>query len=258
MEHRPDKKPRTEDDGMPASAVAAPPSAESVEPPDKSSQLAENWGDGMDWKQMDHMTRLRYLTPRVIVTGSSSNPETSFFDRLPKAVRIPISATRQAEMAYASECATTDVAAFFKVLEEDDMVDRKLQKDQADDERDDDGSSDGAEFYSPTDGDGHMTYTCNWNGLTKDEAIKFVKSLPMHLTFMAGFFAEGKSESTRCYCPCSKVSQQWRVAAGVTVVGLGFQCKSFDAPSGLLDHLRSKRDPLHHGILTYVNGLYPN
>ena len=243
---------------MPASAVAAPPSAESVEPPVKFFQLAENWGDGMVWKEMDHMTRLRFLTPRVIETGRSSRPETSFFHRLPKAVFIPISATREAEMANASECAMTDVAAYFKVEEEADVVDRKLQKEQEDDERDDDGSSDGSEFYSPTDGDGHVTYTCRWNGkLTKDEAVEFVKRLPMHLTFMAGFFAEGKSESTRCYCPCSKLSQQWRDAAGVTVVGLGFQCKSFDAPSGLLDHLRSKRDPLHHGILTYVNGLYP-
>jgi hypothetical protein len=61
----------------------------------------------------------------------------------------------------------------------------------------------------------------------------------------------------RCYCPCSKLPQQWRDAAGVTVNGLGFQCKTFVAPSGLLDHLRSKRDPLHHGVLTYVNALYP-
>jgi hypothetical protein len=243
---------------MPASAVAAPPSAESVEPPVKFFELAENWGDGMLWKDMDHTTRLRFLTPRVIETGRSNRPDTSFFRHLPKAVSIPISATRETEMANASECAMTDVAAYFKVLEEDDVVDRKLQKEQANDERDDDGSSDGAEFYSPTDGYGHMTYTCNWNGLTKDEAIKFVKSLPMHLTFMAGFFAEGKSESTRCYCPCAKLSQQWRVVAGVSVDGLGFQCKSFDAPSGLLDHLHSKRaDPLHRGVLTYVNTLYP-
>ena len=66
MDHRPNKKPRTDDDGMPASAVAAPPSAESLEPPVKVLQLAENWGDGMLWKDMDHMTRLRSLTPRVI------------------------------------------------------------------------------------------------------------------------------------------------------------------------------------------------
>jgi hypothetical protein len=83
----------------------------------------------------------------------------------------------------------------------------------------------------------------------------------MHLTFMAGFVAEGKSESKRCYCPCSKLSQQWREAAGAkatsAVIGLGFQCKSFNVPSGLLDHLHSKGDPLHHGVLTYVNALYP-
>ena len=48
-------------------------------------------------------------------------------------------------------------------------VEQKLQKEQEDDERDDDGSSDGSEFYSPTDGDGHVTYTYRWKGkLTKD------------------------------------------------------------------------------------------
>ena len=97
---------------MPASAVAAPPSAESVEPPVKFFQLAENWGDDMVWKEMDHMTRLRFLTPRVIETGRSSRPETSLFQRLPKAVFNPISATREAEMANASECAMTDVVAY--------------------------------------------------------------------------------------------------------------------------------------------------
>jgi hypothetical protein len=232
MEHRPNKKPRADNDGMPASAVmAAPPSAESVEPPVKFFELAENWGDGMVWEDMDHMTRLRFLTPRVIETGRSSRPETSFFQRLPKAVFIPISATREAEMANASDCAMTDVEAYFKSAKLDDEEYKKQQKEQEDDERENDGSSDGYEFYSPTDGDGFVTYTYQWNDqLTKEEAVEFVKRLPMHLTFLAGFFAEGKSESTRCYCPCSKLCQQWRDAAGVTVDGLGFQCKSLDAP----------------------------
>jgi hypothetical protein len=249
MEHRPNKKARTDNDGMPAPAVmAAPPSTESVEPPITFFELAENWGDGLVWKDMDHMTRLRFLTPRVIETGRPSRPETSLFQRLPKAVLHPLSDTKETEMVHASECATTDVEAYFKSAKLNDEEDKKQQKEHEDDERDDDDSS--------HEGDGFLTYTYRWKGkLTKDEAVEFVKRLPMHLTFMAGFVAEGKSESTRCYCPCSKLSQKWRDAAGVTVAGLGFQCKSFDAPSGLLDHL-SKRDPLYHGVLTYVNALY--
>jgi hypothetical protein len=242
---------------MPVSAATAPPSAESAEPPVKFWELTENWGDGMVWEEMDHMTRLRFLTPRVIERGRPSRPETSLFQRLPKAVFNPISATREAEMANASECAMTDFVAYFKREEEADVVDRKLQKEQDEGERDDDNSLDGY-YSSPTEGDGFLTYTYRWKDqLTKEEAVEFVKRLPMHLTFMAVFFAEGKSEGTRCYCPCSKLSQQWRDVAGVTVAGLGFQCKSFDAPSSLLDHLHSKGDTLHHGVLTYVSVLYP-
>ena len=112
MEHRPNKKPRTDDNRMPASAVAAPPSSKSVEPHITFLELAENWGDGMGWEDMDHMTRLRFLMPQVIETGRPSRPETSLFQRLPKAVFNPISATREAEMANASECAMTDVVAY--------------------------------------------------------------------------------------------------------------------------------------------------
>jgi hypothetical protein len=229
--------------------------------PVKFLELAENWGDGMGWEEMDHMTRLRFLTPRVIETGRPSRPETSLFQRLPKAVSNPMSATREAEVANASECAMTDVVAYFKVAEEEEVLNRKLQKEQDEDERDDDDSLEGYD-YSPTEGDGFLTYRYRWKDqLTKEEAVEFVKRLPMHLTFMAGFVAEGNSESKRCYCPCSKLSQQWREAAGPkatsAVVRLGFQCKSFDDPSSLVDHLRSLRDPLHHGVLTYVNELYP-
>jgi hypothetical protein len=129
MEHRPNKKPRTDKDGMPASAVmAAPPSAESVELPVKFFELAENWGDGMVWEDMDHMTRLRFLTPRVIETGRPSRPETSRFQRLPKAVLDPLSDTKEAEMVHASECAMTDVEAYFKSAKLDDEEDKNNRR----------------------------------------------------------------------------------------------------------------------------------
>ena len=118
MEHRPNKKPRTDDDGMPASAVAAPPSAESLEPPVKVLQLAENWGDGMDWEEMDHMTRLRFLTPRFVETGRRPSLETGFVGYLPMAVTDPPSATMETEMVNASKSAVTAVKALFKPQDE--------------------------------------------------------------------------------------------------------------------------------------------
>jgi hypothetical protein len=60
--------------------------------------------------------------------------------------------------------------------------------------------------------------------LTKEEVVEFVKRLPMHLTFMAGFVAEGNSESTCYYCPCSKLSQQWREATGIKATSASFSC----------------------------------
>ena len=75
---------------MPASAVAAPPPAESVEPPVKFFQIAENWGDGMVWKEMDHMTRLRFLTPRVIETERRPSLEIGFIGYLPMAMIVPL------------------------------------------------------------------------------------------------------------------------------------------------------------------------
>ena len=74
MDH-PNKKPRTEV-GMFASAATAPPSAESV-------------GDDKDWKDMDHMSKLKRLTPQVIQKGCRPSLETGFVGYLPKAVIDP-------------------------------------------------------------------------------------------------------------------------------------------------------------------------
>ena len=60
-------------------------------------------------------------------------------------------------MANASECAMTDVVAYFKVAEEEEALNRKLQKEQDVDERDDDDSLEGYD-YSSTEGDGFLTY----------------------------------------------------------------------------------------------------
>ena len=49
---------------------AAPPSAESVAPASKSGESTDvNLGDGNDWKAMDHLSKLKYLTPQVIQKG---------------------------------------------------------------------------------------------------------------------------------------------------------------------------------------------
>jgi hypothetical protein len=249
MDHRPNKKPRTDDDGMPASAVAAPPSAESLESPVKVLQLAENWGDGMLWKDMDHMTRLRSLTPRVIQTGRPPSREMGFIGYLPKAVIDPPSAKMETEMVNSCKNAVTAVKALFKVEEEAD-----------EEEGDEDADSDG--YVSSTEGDGFRTSTYKWNNLlTLEAVVDFVEKLPRHLTFTAGFVALEDEDLKRCYCPCSPRSHEWLTRAGTDafngVAAMNFTCKGHYTPPGLLNHLRSKRDPLHIGILTYVNGLYP-
>ena len=234
---------------MPASAVAAPPSAESLEPPVKVLQLGKSWGDGMDWKEMDHMTRLRSLTPRVIETGRRPSPEMGFIGYLPKAMIDPPSAKMETEMVNSSKGAVTAVQAFFKLAEEAD-----------EEEGDEDADSDG--YVSSTEGDGFRTTTSTWNNsLTLEAVVDFVEKLPRHLTFTAGFVAVGDEDRNRCYCPCSPRSQQWLDMAGPkafnAVARMNFTCKGRYTPPGLLNHLRSKRDPLHHGVLTYVNTLYP-
>ena len=68
------KKQRTEERG-PAAAVAATPLVESVAPVFGFNPTNETWGDGMKWDEMDHDTRLRFLTPRFSETGRPDKPE---------------------------------------------------------------------------------------------------------------------------------------------------------------------------------------
>ena len=134
----PNKKPRTED-GRPAAAVTAPPPTESVAP--ESNDV--NLGDGIDWQAMDHLSMLRFLTPRVIEKGRPSRSEIGFFECLPQAVKDPLlSAEREARMETARISALTDIKAFFKIEGQADERDRKLQKEQKKNERDKDNSSD--------------------------------------------------------------------------------------------------------------------
>ena len=132
---------------MPASAATAIPSAESVAPAPKSGESNDvNLGDGNDWKAMDHLSRLKFLTPQVIQKGRRPLLETGFLGYLPKAMIDPPSATMEAEMVNASKGAMTAVKAFFKLAEKAD-----------EEERDDDDSSDG--YVSPTEGDGFVATT---------------------------------------------------------------------------------------------------
>ena len=74
-----------------ASAATAPPSAKSVAPAPKSGESNDvNLGDGNDWKAMDHLSRLKFLTPQVIQTGRRPLVETGFVGYLPKAVILPL------------------------------------------------------------------------------------------------------------------------------------------------------------------------
>ena len=173
-----------------------------------------------------------------------------FIGYLPKAVIDPPSAKMKIEMVNSRKGAVTAVEAFFKLAEETD-----------EEEGDEDADSD--DYVSSTEGDGFVTSTYKWkNLLTREEAVQLVENLPRHLTFTAGFVAVGNEDRKRCYCPCSPRSHQWLTRAGPKafngVAAMKFTCKGHYTPPGLLDHLRSHPDPLHHGILSYVNGLYPN
>jgi hypothetical protein len=89
-------------DGRPAAAVTATPLVESVAPALVFHPTSQNWGDGMKWEEMDHDTRLRFLTPRFSETGLTDKPETAFYDCLPQAVKDPLSNKRVAQMKAAS------------------------------------------------------------------------------------------------------------------------------------------------------------
>ena len=248
------KKQRTID-GRPAAAVTATPLVDSVAPALAFRPTGDNWGDGMKWEEMDHDTKLRFLTPRYSETGRPDRPEIGFYDYLPQAVKNPLSNERVARMEDAKNVAIKDIRAFFKGAKEE-------QEEEEKNEKDDDESSDGY----PSSDDAMTTKTFQWNDkITEDEALQFVTMLPEHLTFTAGFDADAGNalQAKRCYCPCSTKSQQWHKAGGVkferVVSNMKFECKNVCyGARGLLDHLRGKHDPLHHGVLVYVNKLHPN
>ena len=176
----PNKKQRTKD-GRPPAAVTDTPLVESVAPPPfKFHQPTESLGDGMDWEDMDHVTRLKLLTPRVIEIGCEDRPETSFFSCIPKAVLEPLSAKRGARMQTGRDSAIKVIKDYFKNY-------RAAQQDQENNqEKDEDESSDDY----PSSDDGRITKTLFvWNGrLAEDEAVEFVNMLPRHLMFTASCF----------------------------------------------------------------------
>ena len=156
-------------EGLLRAVVTAPPLAESVAPAFRFHPPSETWGDGMDWEDMDHVTRLKFLTPRVIETGRPDRLDIGFFDCLPKAVENPLSAKREAQMQTERDSAVEVIKAFFK---------RKEQADeQGKDESDEDDSSDG--YPSSNEGVGLTTKTFRWNGkLTEEETVALVNMLP--------------------------------------------------------------------------------
>jgi hypothetical protein len=207
----PNKKQRTKDGRPPAAVTDTPLLVESVTPPPfRFHQPNESWVDGMDWEYMDHIMRLKCLTPQVIETGHEDRPETSFFSCLPKAVLEPLSAERRARMQTGRDSAIKVIKDYFKNY-------RAAQQDQENNqEKYEDESSDDYPSFD----DGRITKTFVWNGrLTEDEAVEFVNVLPRHLMFTASFDADGIDERQvkHCYCPCSKKSQQWHKVAGQKV-----------------------------------------
>jgi hypothetical protein len=173
------KKQRTID-GRPAAAATATPLVDSVAPALAFRPTGHNWGDGMKWEEMDHDTKLRFLTPGHSDTGRPDQPETGFYDYLPQAVKNPLSNESVARMEEAKIIAIKDIRAFFKRAKE-------VQEEREKNERDDNESSDSY----PSSDDALTTKTFWWNGkMTEDEALEFVTMLPEHLTFTAGFDAD--------------------------------------------------------------------
>mmetsp|Transcript_4528 Transcript_4528/g.7582 ORF Transcript_4528/g.7582 Transcript_4528/m.7582 type:complete len:134 (-) Transcript_4528:11-412(-) len=93
---------------IPSAAILAP-----VGPP-----AVVNWGDGMKWQDMNHITRVRYLTPRMRQSGRPDNVDDSFFYALPPAVKEPLSERRKEKMKFAVNIAVEEIKKKFKGYEE--------------------------------------------------------------------------------------------------------------------------------------------
>jgi len=229
---------------IPSAAILAP-----VGPP-----AVVNWGDGMKWQDMNHITRVRYLTPRMRQSGRPDNVDDSFFYALPPAVKEPLSERRKEKMKFAVNIAVEEIKKKFKGYEENEK-ECKQQDEDASSSSDDSFDN----FYTKK-----KVFLWN-NNLSENDVIQFVKALPDHLTFTSSYDASGSDErhTELCHCPCStKKSLQWLHLAGAVAMVEQMQftaCNKGPAVYrhfALLAHLRQFSDPLHFGVLVYVTELY--
>lgn len=230
-------------------------------------QADDNWGTGMRWEDMDHLTRLKFMAPRIQQSGGPPRIEYEFLDHLPTAVKEPLSEKMEAKMKCANDIAVSEVRSFFK--REAARTGMTHRRDYSD-EDDEDGSRG---CYSSDDSfqGQKKSKAFFWRGFLSEEVtVEFVRNLTKLLTFTASFHASGSNvlQFERCYCPCSKKrSGQWlahlagRSAMYVLEKINTKSCnkgKGFYSPFALLAHLRQQQreDPLHYGILVYVVELY--
>jgi hypothetical protein len=220
----------------------------------------EEWFDtkGMEWENLHHIQKIKYLIPRMKHSGRPDSPDVSFFHQLPPEILHSdfMSEKRKEKMGAAVEVALATVHQFYV-----DAADYAKEKDDTDEKHDYSDVSD------VSDGEYENPYKrkdpgFEWGGfLSEGFATNFIKGLPKHLMFTASFDTSGSDEahSQLCHCPCStKKSFQWLKLIGFDGIVEEQAYKArFSACNNrkatfrhfaLLAHLQAlQNDPLHRG-----------
>jgi hypothetical protein len=127
----------------------------------------------MRWEDMDHLTRLKFMAPRIQQSGGKPRIEYEFLDHLPTAVKEPLSEKMEARMKRANDIAVSEVRSFFKREAARTEAPRRSHVDH-----DDDDDSRGC--YSSDDSfqGQKKSKAFFWRGFLSEEvAVEFVRNL---------------------------------------------------------------------------------
>ena len=161
-------------------------------------ETSEDWYDtkDMDYEQLNHQQRIKYLVPRY-----GGYPDVSYFEKLPPDFQLTDNKSKD-RYSKAVEEAESAIETFFDNFE---RVEKQRESSPRDDDSDyeSDYSSDGCMIV----GTRPKSYKWGSNGgwLSRKLALKFVRSLPKNLIFTASFEATGRyrAQMELCHCPCS-------------------------------------------------------